>query len=78
MGVFSRFRRKVAEASTEEAAAATLTTESEAAVAESTAQTAAEAGSAEAEGAAPEGVEIPKQQSAEKAADSETGEGART
>ncbi|GHE52005.1 hypothetical protein CP980_08665 [Streptomyces vinaceus] len=82
MGVFSRFRRKAAEASTEEAAAATLTTESEAAVAESTAETAAEAGSAEAEaeaaGTAPEGVEIPKQQSAEKAADSETGEGART
>ncbi|MFB7787444.1 hypothetical protein ACFY0N_21835 [Streptomyces vinaceus] len=78
MGVFSRFRRKAAEASTEDSAAATLTTESGAAVAGSTAETAAEAASAEAEGTAPEGVEIPKQQSAEKAADSETGEGART
>ncbi|MFI6146702.1 gliding motility protein [Streptomyces sp. NPDC051109] len=77
MGVFSRFRRKVAEARTEEAAAATVTAESEAAVVENEAETGVEAGSAEPEGAAPEGVEIPKQQSAEKAADSEAGEGAR-
>ncbi|KOU20288.1 hypothetical protein ADK52_27010 [Streptomyces sp. WM6372] len=78
MGVFSRFRRKAAEASTEEAAAATLTTESEAAVAENEAETTGiEAEPAGSEGAAPEGVEIPKQQSAEKAADSEAGEGAR-
>ncbi|MFE5540274.1 hypothetical protein [Streptomyces sp. NPDC056492] len=78
MGVFSRFRRKAAEAGTEEAAAATLTTESEDAVVGDTAESAVQASSAESEGAAPEGVEIPKQQSAEKAADSETGEGART
>ncbi|MEU8840642.1 hypothetical protein AB0D97_16155 [Streptomyces roseus] len=82
MGVFSRFRRKAAEAGTDEAAAATLTTESGEAVAEGTAETAVEtaveAAPAESEGAAPEGVEIPKQQSVEKAADSETGEGART
>ncbi|MFE6843074.1 gliding motility protein [Streptomyces sp. NPDC057686] len=76
MGVFSRFRRKAAEASTEEAAAAVLTTESEAAVAENETETGAEPAGSEA--SAPEGVEIPKQQSAEKAADSETGEGART
>ncbi|MFJ3170694.1 hypothetical protein ACIPJK_07900 [Streptomyces roseus] len=78
MGVFSRFRRKAAEAGTDEAAAATLTTESGEAVADDTAQTAVEAAPAESEGAAPEGVDIPKQQSVEQAADSETGEGART
>ncbi|MFE5804692.1 MULTISPECIES: gliding motility protein [unclassified Streptomyces] len=37
-----------------------------------------EAGPAAAEAQAAEAVEIPKQQSAEVAADSETGEGART
>ncbi|WP_327133835.1 hypothetical protein OG311_27595 [Streptomyces sp. NBC_01343] len=79
MGVFSRFRRKAAEASTEEAATAALTTESEDAVDGNEAETAAGAASAAgSESAAPEGVEIPKQQSAEKAADSEAGEGART
>ncbi|MYT24807.1 hypothetical protein GTW69_31800 [Streptomyces sp. SID7760] len=78
MGVFSRFRRKAAEAGTDEAAAATLTTESGEAVADGTAQTAVEAAPAESEGTAPEGVDIPKQQSVEQAADSETGEGART
>ncbi|MFE2879912.1 gliding motility protein [Streptomyces roseus] len=78
MGVFSRFRRKAAEAGTGGAAAATLTTESEEAVADGKAETAVEAAPAESEGAAPEGVEIPKQQSVEKAADSEAGEGART
>ncbi|MFI8264967.1 gliding motility protein [Streptomyces sp. NPDC085665] len=79
MGVFSRFRRKAAEASTEDAAAAALTTESEdAAVAADEAGTAVgTAPPAGSESAAPEGVEIPKQQSAEKAADSEAGEGAR-
>ncbi|KMO96598.1 hypothetical protein [Streptomyces roseus] len=78
MGVFSRFRRKAAEAGTDEAAAATLTTEPGEAVADDTAQTAVEAAPTESEGAAPEGVDIPKQQSVEQAADSETGEGART
>ncbi|QLE74302.1 hypothetical protein FGW37_24325 [Streptomyces rectiverticillatus] len=79
MGVFSRFRRKRDEASTEEAATATLTAES----ADDAAETKAEAaesetsGEAEAEASAAEGVEIPKQQSAEKAVDSEAGEGAR-
>ncbi|MFE2481310.1 gliding motility protein [Streptomyces sp. NPDC001194] len=78
MGVFSRFRRKAAEASTEDAAAAALTTESEDAVAADEAETAVgTAPPAGSESAAPEGVEIPKQQSAEKAADSEAGEGAR-
>ncbi|MFC6480956.1 gliding motility protein [Streptomyces goshikiensis] len=38
----------------------------------------AEAGTAEEGAPAAEAVEIPKQQSAEAAADSETGEGART
>lgn len=81
MGVFSRFRRRKSEASTEEATTATLTAES---------ADAAETAGAEPEEAAPEQaakaeddaadggeVEIPKQQSAEKAADSEAGEGAR-
>ncbi|MFD7665365.1 gliding motility protein [Streptomyces sp. NPDC059788] len=91
MGVFSRFRRKSAEASTEEAAAATLTAESsDAEGGEPGAETASAAerdGAAAADGkpsaeengepAAAESVEIPKQQSAEEAADSEAGEGAR-
>ncbi|MCF3120680.1 hypothetical protein IPZ68_13350 [Streptomyces arenae] len=95
MGVFARFRRKIKdseEASTTEAAAATLTAEPEeakdspeasadakpAAEADTDAESAAEDKPAEtAEAAAAEGVEIPKQQSAEEAADNEAGESAR-
>ncbi|MBB5122210.1 putative membrane protein YqiK [Streptomyces eurocidicus] len=77
--MFSRFRRKKAEASTEEAATATLTTESveDAGTTETAEAEPEQSGEAKAESAAAEGVEIPKQQSAEKAADSEAGEGAR-
>ncbi|MFD3539893.1 gliding motility protein [Streptomyces sp. NPDC058662] len=70
MGVFDRFFRRKDEAATEEVAAEAVTAES--------------AGSGEAEGGAvaaggpAEAVEIPKQQSADVAADSEAGEGART
>ncbi|MFH9424765.1 gliding motility protein [Streptomyces sp. NPDC017529] len=93
MGVFSRFRRRKGESSTEEASAATLTAEPEGAETDAAAaREAAGAGpsvqrdepagaepSAEeaGEAAAAEGVEIPKQQSAGEAADSEAGEGAR-
>ncbi|MGW0547959.1 hypothetical protein [Streptomyces altiplanensis] len=76
MGLFARFRRKskdVVEASPEEAQAGALTggTPEEAA-----AEGAAEKG-AETPGAAEgEGVEIPKQQSADEAADNEAGENA--
>ncbi|GGY53656.1 hypothetical protein [Streptomyces xanthochromogenes] len=89
MGVFSRFRRKAAEASTEEAAGSTLTAEPEAGASPDTsAETSAaeahevsedtdESGAAEPAEAAAEGVEIPKQQSAEAAADNEAGEGVR-
>ncbi|MFB7647780.1 hypothetical protein ACFW17_30765 [Streptomyces sp. NPDC058961] len=89
MGVFSRFRRKAAEASTEEAAGSTLTAEPEAGAGSDTAGEAAaaearelsegaeEPGAAEPAEAAAEGVEIPKQQSAEAAADNEAGEGVR-
>ncbi|KJY17653.1 hypothetical protein VR43_28830 [Streptomyces sp. NRRL S-104] len=69
MGVFDRFFRRKDEAVTEEVAAA-------APVAESGAEGEAEPAVAESEPA--EAVEIPKQQSAEVAADSEAGEGART
>ncbi|MDJ0381905.1 hypothetical protein [Streptomyces sp. G-G2] len=76
MGVFDRFRRKSAEA----------TEESVVEPAEEVAAAAPTAGSevtdevaAATETPAPEGgVEIPKQQCAEEAADSEAGEGART
>ncbi|MBT2404298.1 MULTISPECIES: gliding motility protein [unclassified Streptomyces] len=68
MGVFGRFFGRKDEASTEEVAAENLTAASEE----------TEAETAEAEAPAAEAVEIPKQQSAEVAADSETGEGART
>ncbi|GGX59732.1 gliding motility protein [Streptomyces hiroshimensis] len=78
MGVFSRFRRKSSEASTEEAATATLTAESaDATETGAEATEPEESDEAEAEAQAAEGVEIPKQQSAEKAVDSEAGEGAR-
>ncbi|MFD9407229.1 gliding motility protein [Streptomyces sp. NPDC059989] len=71
MGVFDRFFRRKDEVATEEVAAEPLTAES--APAEE-----AEAAPAVAEAPAVEAVEIPKQQSAEVAADSEAGEGART
>ncbi|MCX4696650.1 gliding motility protein [Streptomyces sp. NBC_01408] len=71
MGVFDRFFRRKDEVATEEVAAEGLTAESAAAEAAEAEPVAAEAPVAEA-------VEIPKQQSAEVAADSETGEGART
>ncbi len=69
MGVFDRFFRRRGEAVTEEVAAAAPAAESGAAD---------EAGAAVAESEPVEAVEIPKQQSAEVAADSEAGEGART
>jgi hypothetical protein len=84
MGVFAWFRRKDKEsaaASTEETATAPVTAEGEAAAeAEAAPGTAPEmSGTTEADGteAAAEGVDIPKQQSAEEAADNEAGDGAR-
>ncbi|MER6315233.1 gliding motility protein [Streptomyces sp. NPDC001581] len=71
MGVFDWFFRRKDEVATEEVAAEALTAESGAAEE-------AEAEPAVAEAPAAEAVEIPKQQSAEVAADSEAGEGART
>ncbi|MEU6895465.1 gliding motility protein [Streptomyces sp. NPDC046557] len=69
MGVFGRFfGRKDQDATTEAAVPETLTATPED----------AEAVAAEAEVQTAEAVEIPKQQSVEAAADSETGEGART
>ncbi|MFJ7207950.1 gliding motility protein [Streptomyces sp. NPDC098789] len=68
MGVFDRFRRKATEPA-EEVVESAATEEAE---------VTDEAPKAETETAAPEGVEIPKQQCAEEAADSEAGEGART
>ncbi|MFF8827767.1 hypothetical protein [Streptomyces sp. NPDC015131] len=82
MGVFSRFRRKKSEPSAEETAPAPLTeSEPEGAAEPEASGSAVEPDAAavaqEPEEAAAEGVEIPKQQSAEEAADSEAGEGAR-
>ncbi|WP_329404409.1 gliding motility protein [Streptomyces virginiae] len=69
MGVFDRFFRRKGEVVTEEVAAADLTEESGAAEeAEPVAEKSPEAAA----------VEIPKQLAAPVAADSETGEGART
>ncbi|MGW0365143.1 hypothetical protein [Streptomyces sp. NPDC002990] len=77
MGVFDRFFRRKDEASTAEVAAEALTAEP--ATAEKAAEkAAAEAEPVGAEAPAADAVEIPKQQSAEVAADSEAGEGART
>ncbi|MFD4523470.1 hypothetical protein ACFWP7_05960 [Streptomyces sp. NPDC058470] len=88
MGVFARLLRRskaTEEASTAEVQADTVTAETEAEVAEeakgsSETKTEGEAtAETETAGAATtEDVEIPKQQTAEKAADSEAGEGART
>ncbi|MFF3624040.1 gliding motility protein [Streptomyces sp. NPDC002467] len=61
---------------TEEVAAEATTVESGAA--EEVEENGTGAGAAEVEAPAAEAVEIPKQQSAEQAADSEAGEGART
>ncbi|MFP3987499.1 hypothetical protein U9R90_08330 [Streptomyces sp. E11-3] len=87
MGVFSRFRRKskdTEEASTAEAQAATLTVEPAAEAAEEAVEASAEAAAdgddvpdTDADAASAEGVEIPKQQSADEAADNEAGEAAR-
>lgn len=72
MGIFRRFFGSKDEAATDQVAAEALTAESGSA-------DAAEAAPAVAEAEVPaEAVEIPKQQSAEVAADSEAGEGART
>ncbi|QOV35093.1 hypothetical protein IM697_34185 [Streptomyces ferrugineus] len=89
MGVFARiFRRSKAaeEASTAEAQADTPTAEpaaEETAEAEASVEVNAEdadrsAPAESVEGESDDGVEIPKQQSADAAADSEAGEGART
>ncbi|MFD3698217.1 gliding motility protein [Streptomyces sp. NPDC058646] len=67
MGVFDRFFRRKDEVAAEEGAAGGLT-----------AAGTAEAEPVAAEAPVAEAVEIPNQQSAEVAADSETGEGART
>ncbi|MDN3292707.1 hypothetical protein QWM81_01325 [Streptomyces ficellus] len=83
MGVFARFRRKgkeSAEASDGETAVATPAEGQDpadgAAAEPETSDTADAAKTPEAPAA--EGVDIPKQQSAEEAADNEAGEGART
>ncbi|MFD7392369.1 hypothetical protein ACFV46_28290 [Streptomyces sp. NPDC059852] len=87
MGVFARIfgRSKVSEeASSAEAEAGTETAEPAAEAAEPSGPSGAEveetapAAAADTEGTGTDdGVEIPKQQSADEAADSETGEGAR-
>ncbi|WKV71510.1 gliding motility protein [Streptomyces sp. PCS3-D2] len=69
MGVFDRFFRRRNEAVTEGVATAAPAAESGAA---------GESEPAAAQSEPAEAVEIPKQQSAEVAADSEAGEGART
>ncbi|MER5181924.1 hypothetical protein ABT009_26820 [Streptomyces sp. NPDC002896] len=83
MGVFARFLRRskgTEEASTAEAPAELLTAgsgaEAEEAKGSSEAETEATP-AADAEKNTAESVEIPKQQSAEEAADNEAGEGAR-
>lgn len=77
MGVFARFRRRkeTAEASPQEEAAVTSADES--AEGEEKAAEASDTADTEPEAATAEGVEIPKQQSAEEAADNEAGESAR-
>ncbi|WSK89270.1 gliding motility protein [Streptomyces sp. NBC_00597] len=74
MGVFDRFFRRKGEDATVEVASEDVTAEAEAEATGS--ETAAEP--AEAEAPVAEAVEIPKQQSAEAAADSGAGESART
>ncbi|UQX03319.1 hypothetical protein [Streptomyces sp. RerS4] len=77
MGVFDRFFRRKDEGATEGVEAEAATAEASAAEGDP-AEEAGEAPEAVTEAPAAEVVEIPKQQSAEVAADSETGEGART
>lgn len=93
MGVFAMFRRKkqdAVEASPEETEAVAPAEDGGEALTAQAAPAADEAGSADGAegvegvekdevtaGAVPEAVEIPKQQSAEAAADNEAGEGAR-
>lgn len=85
MGVLARLLRRSSATSAETASAGTLTSESEAGgdvpadrpeVAEASTVPATSEEAAE-RTAPPEGLDIPKQQSADEAADSETGEGAR-
>ncbi|GAA2925793.1 hypothetical protein [Streptomyces enissocaesilis] len=81
MGLFSRFRRKskdVAEASPEEAQAGDLTagTPEEAATEGTQGAAGTEKGAGTPGTAEGESVEIPKQQSADEAADNEAGESA--
>lgn len=92
MGVFARLLRRskatvetpAAEAQTDTAKAGPEAEAAEAAEAkgadgaEEAAETAAEATTEASKSTEPEGVDIPKQQSTEKAADNEAGEGART
>ncbi|MFD3682178.1 MULTISPECIES: gliding motility protein [Streptomyces] len=73
MGIFSRFFGSKDEDATDRVADGALTAESGSAEGAEAAPAVAEAGAP-----AAEAVEIPKQQSAEVAADSEAGEGART
>ncbi|WP_327361473.1 hypothetical protein [Streptomyces sp. NBC_01296] len=72
MGVFDRLFRRKGQDATAEVATGDVPAGSEAAVGETEAEPAAT------EPPAAEAVEIPKQQSAEAAADSEAGESART
>ncbi|MFI6004725.1 hypothetical protein ACIA98_30690 [Streptomyces sp. NPDC051366] len=72
MGVFDRLFRRKGQDATAEVASGDVTTESKAAEGETEAEPAAT------EAPAAEAVEIPKQQSAEAAADSEAGDSART
>ena len=76
MGVFDRLFCRKDQGVTEAVATESRTAESGSAEETEAEETAAEAAAVEAPAA--EAVEIPKQQSAEVAADSETGEGART
>ncbi|MEU0220510.1 hypothetical protein ABZ281_38060 [Streptomyces sp. NPDC006265] len=92
MGVFARLLRRskataetpAAEAQNDTAKAGPEAEAAEAAEvkgadgAEEAAETAAEATTEASKPTGPEGVDIPKQQSTEKAADNEAGEGART
>ncbi|MEU6862881.1 hypothetical protein ABZ924_06335 [Streptomyces sp. NPDC046876] len=80
MGVFDRLFRRKAAAATDEVAAEGVTAEKQSEESGVAADGAAGTGAEPAAAGAPaaEAVEIPKQQSAEAAADSEAGESART
>lgn len=79
MGVLSKIFRRSSSTSTEDASAATQTAESPdaAETAEEKPEETAEAKAEETADEPAEGVDIPKQQSADAAADSEAGDGAR-